>query len=96
MRIRWGAIVTIGVVVVIIAGAVIAAVNGDRPEGSQQSSTLGTVPDGGSVQSSDGGMDVADSVATPEATRDRQAKAAGARPRRGSAGSQPRSCARTW
>jgi hypothetical protein len=70
MRIRWGTFVSIGVLVVIIAGAVLAAVNSEGRDGSQQSSSLGTVAGGGSVQSSDGATVAADPAVAPEVARD--------------------------
>ncbi len=67
MRIRWGAIVTVGVLIVILAGAVIAVVNRDGAEQSKESSATGS----GVAADGSATADVAgSSAAAPAITRD--------------------------
>lgn len=73
MRIRWATFVTIGALVMLIAGAVLAAANGEGREGSQQSSSLGTVAGSGSVKSSDGGAAGGDAAVAADVARDEAA-----------------------
>jgi hypothetical protein len=69
MRIRWGAVVAIGVLVVVIAGAVVAGMNGDQGEHAQTSS-LSAADSGGSVKAADGAANASGSPAAPDVARE--------------------------